>query len=114
MSLSHSQSLVALDHAAFNTPPHCAPRSERTHAAVQTSLARMIGDFSSRLYLPSATYLNLVNAGFCAGLFLSCCQRGGCLYLAVTQILILLNNMGTATNDTACCTAVAVDVNVLS
>ena len=39
-----------------------APRSERT--AVQASLARMIGDFSSRLFVPSATYLNLVNANF--------------------------------------------------
>ena len=49
------------------------------------------GDFSSRIYLPSATYLNLVNAEFfSAGHFSSCCQGGEALYLAVAQILILL------------------------
>ena len=43
-------------------------------------------------YLPSATYLNLVNAEFLvlAFLFFSCCQGGEAFYLAVAQILTLL------------------------
>ena len=73
-SLSNSQSLVAPDHAPFTVPATStdaltltavhAHRSERTYAAVHSSLARMVGDFSSRLHLPSATYLNIVHAEF--------------------------------------------------
>ena len=51
----------------------------------------MMGDFSSRLFLPSATYLNLANAEFFVLAFFFRVDRvGGALYLAVAQILILL------------------------
>ena len=52
----------------------------------------MIGDFLSRLYLPSAAYLNLVNADFFFLAFFFRADRGMPFYLAVAQILI----MGTA------------------
>ena len=65
--------------------------TERTHAAVQASLGRVNGDFSSRLYLPFATCLNLVNDDFVVLAFSFRAVRvGDVLYLVVTQIFLLL------------------------
>ena len=74
----------------------------------------MTGDFSSRLFLSSATCLNLVNAEFlCAGFFFRAVRVGDALYVAVAQILILLS-YGHSSDDATRGTAIAVDVNVLS
>ena len=43
----------------------------------------MMGDFSSRLYLPSASYLNLVNTEFLLAFFFRAVSVGDDLYLAV-------------------------------
>ena len=74
----------------------------------------MIGEFSSRLYFASATYLNLVNAElFAPAFFFRAVRVGDALYVAVAQILILLS-YGHSSDDATRGTAIAVDVNVLS
>ena len=51
----------------------------------------MNGDFSSRLFLPSATYLNLVNVEFFVlAVSFRAVRVGDALSLAVAQILLLL------------------------
>ena len=52
--------------------------------------------FSLRLFLPSATYLKLVNAEFlCAGFLLSYCQGGGCPLSCCCPNINTADNMGT-------------------
>ena len=95
--LSHRHKVAALgpQHSTYPTRHSGAAglrgtgTSLRAHCCTR-AFGTKEGDFSSRIYLPSATYLNLVNAEFfSAGLFSSCCQGGEALYLAVVQILIL-------------------------
>ena len=73
----------------------------------------MMRDFSSRLYVPSATDLNLVNAEFCAGLFFyGAVSVEDALHLASStgNADINTSKYGHSSDDAARCTAV--DVNV--
>ena len=57
----------------------------------------MIGDFSSRLFLPSVTYLNLVKAEFLVlALFLSYYQGEGCPLSCCCADIKTTYSMGTA------------------
>ena len=95
MSLTHSHKVAAPDHSIQHNPTTVpepamvalalsavhAPRSERT--AVHAPLARMREIFSARIYLPSVTYLNLVNADFFVlAFFFRVGRVGGALTLA--------------------------------
>ena len=89
--MQYSAHVSATSIVALTLPIVHAPRSERTYAAVQVSLAQMMGRFFITVISPHCHTLEFCECNFFVMVFFFRGVRvGDALYLAVAQIFILL------------------------